>query len=388
MNHGLFTYAWDLEADGYDTALARIAEAGFRQVNLATQYHAGKFLLPRNPRRRVYFQEDGAVFFRPDASRYGRIMPRVHSLVTESDSAVERLTRLAPAHGLSYTAWTVCLHNSWLGEQHPDVTMHSAFGDPLIHSLSPAHPDVREYMLALLGDLVQRHEVPVIQLEAPGYMGFIHGFHHEIIGVELDEVQQRMLAISFNPIEVQGATDAGIDAERLRKRVAAALDDCWNRGVALMRDDEPTDAARELLEDPELAAYTSWHTDQEITLLEEIRETIRSMSPQTRIWHFAALDGSERDARIIATGDGILAGYAASDDDARSRSGRALSFGKQVRGAIRAIAPDTIDPAIIGPRIAAWREAGIEGIDVYNYGLMPGVIWDEVRSTLREGRQQ
>jgi hypothetical protein len=382
MKHGLFTYAWDLDAEGYETALDAIAEAGFSTVNLATQYHAGKLLLPRNRQQRVYFQEDGAVFFRPDRNRYRRLMPRVHSLVEEDGSPVERLIRLAPSRGLSYTAWTVCLHNTWLGEQFLETTMHTAFGDPLIHSLSPAHPDVREYILALLADLTSRHEVPAIQLESPGYMGFIHGFHHEIIGVALDEIQRRLLGISFNPVEIAGAANAGIDAEGVRRRVADLLDASWNRGVRLMEGEAVSRAAREVLEDGEFLAYTGWLEDQEISLLEEIRATIRDVSPETTIWHFAALDGSERDKRLIATGGGILSGYASSDEDARERAARALAFGIPVRGAIRAIAPDTISPETIAPRMAAWKEAGVEGVDIYNYGLMPGLTWDAVRDAL------
>lgn len=55
MRHGLFTYAWDLADGGWDAPLGEIAAAGFSTVDLATQYHAGKFFLPRNKRRRVYF---------------------------------------------------------------------------------------------------------------------------------------------------------------------------------------------------------------------------------------------------------------------------------------------------------------------------------------------
>lgn len=382
MDHGLFTYAWDLDAEGYDSALGQIAEAGFSAMNLATQYHAGKFLLPRNPRRRVLFQEDGAVFFQPELSRYGRMKPRVHSLVGDEESPVERLIRLAPSHGLSFTAWTVCLHNTWLGEQFPDTTMHTAFGDPLLHSLSPAHPDVRAYILALLEDLTARHDMPAIQLEAPGYMGFLHGFHHEIIGVEMDAVQQRLLRLSFNPVEIRGASDAGIDAKGVREWVASALNACWNQGVALMMGDEPSSAARVILDDPELHAYTGWLVDQEISLFVEMREIIRRANPETKIWHFAALDGSDRDRRLIETGDGILAGYASSDEDAIERAGRAAALGKPVRGAIRAIAPDTTDPAAIAPRAAAWTSAGVQGVDIYNYGLMPGTIWNAVAAAL------
>ena len=47
------------------------------------------------------------------------------------------------------------------------------------------------------------------------------------------------------------------------------------------------------------------------------------------------------------------------------------------------IQPDTVDPAQIAPRIAAWRDAGVAGINVYNYGLMTLPMLDAVGSALR-----
>lgn len=383
MNAGLFTYAWDLEAEGYDTAIGKIAEAGFSSINLATSYHAGKFLLPHNPRRRVYFPEDGAIYFQPDLGRYGRIQPRVHSLVGDGSDPVSKLLAANHPHGLSYTAWTVCLHNSWLGARYPDTTMHTAFGDPLIHSLSPAHPDVRSYLVSMLSDLVSRYDVAAIQLESPGYMGFLHGYHHEIIGVDLDAVQQQLLGISFNPVEIEGARHAGIDAEGVRLRAADLLDACWNRGVAVMSGDDPSPEAQAFLADAEYLAYRAWQTNQAISLAEEVRDAVKAANPDTQIFHFAALDGSEADDRLISTGDGILAGYASSPDDATRRAGIAAMHGKTVHGAIRAIAPDTTDPATLAPLVNAWRERGVASIDVYNYGLMPGIIWDAMATALK-----
>lgn len=383
MDAGLFTYAWDLEAEGYDAAVGKIADAGFTSINLATSYHAGKFLLPHNPKRRVYFAEDGALYFRPELSRYERIKPRIHSLAETGNDPVTKLQAAIKPHGLAYTAWTVCLHNSWLGERYPDTTMHTAFGDPLIHSLSPAHPDVRSYLVTMLTDLVSRYEVAAIQLESPGYMGFMHGYHHEIVGADLDAVQLELLGISFNPVEIERASMAGIDAKGLRVRVANMLDACWNRGVEVMDGDEPTADAGALLDDPEIAAYRTWQTDQVISLAEEVRAAIKEASPQTQILHFAALDGSDEDQRLIATGDGLLAGYADSPADAASRAERAAPYNKTVHGAIRAIAPGAVDPATIAPLVDAWRESKVQGIDVYNYGLMTGVMWNAVADALR-----
>lgn len=374
MKAGLYSYAWDLEAEGYDRAVGRIAEAGFTAVNLATSYHAGKFILPHNPKRKLYVAEDGSLYFQPDLTTYGKIQPRVNSLVSADDSPVTRLQDVARIHGLEYVAWVVCLHNSWIGEQHPEVTAHTAFGDPLFHSLSPAHPDVREYMLAMIGDLVSRHDVSAIELESPGYMGFHHDHHHIMYGVVVDSVQAELLGVSFNPIEVAGATSAGIDVEGLRSRIAGLVDACWNEGMAMEIGGAPSARAQAILDDAELTAYRAWQHEQVVSLSAEIREVIQERSAATEIRHFAAMaagEGGAIDASLMATGDTVLAGYAATPEDVAPRMAALESLDMPKWGMIRAIQPEVTDPAQIEPLVSAWKAAGVTGVDVYNYGLMP-----------------
>lgn len=383
MHAGMFTYAWDLEAEGYDRVVGELAGNGVTYINLATAYHAGKFLLPHNPKHRTFFPEDGSIYFRPDLSRYGRIRPRVNSLVTHTDDPVTRLLDVAGTHGASYVAWVVLMHNSWLGARYPDATVHTAFGDPVIHSLNPAHPDVREYMLAMLGDLVSRHDVAAIELESPGYMSYTHGWHHEINGVALDAVQERLLSISFSPFELGAAREAGIDAIRVRDAVADLLDRSWNEGFALVTDDKRHDEAETLLADPDLIAYQHWQNDQVVSLAMAIRDTVRAASPTTEIRHFAALDGGDAGAALLETGDGILAGYASSDADAVARVETTKPLGKKVYGMLRGLPPDTTEPGQITTLVEAWRSAGVDGIDCYNYGFMPRRNLRELYDALR-----
>lgn len=383
MEHGIFTYPWDLADHGYDAALGEIAHAGFTNINLAVQYHNGKFLLPRNPKRRVYYAEDGAISYRPDLSRYGEMKPRLHSLVTEDSSPADEVSKRVGKHGLKLVAWTVCLHNRWLGEQFPEAVQHTVFADPLYNTLSPAHPLVREYIIAQVTDLASRYDLHAIMLESPGYMSFVHGEHHEIIGTELDAVQRDILNLSFSDYEVQQATAEGIPAEMLRGLSAAVMDVSFNQGVRLANEDgTPRQVVKSLINGG-LPQYMVWLKQQELSLANEIREAVTAVNPDTEIWHFAKLDGSPGDAALIATGDGTLAGYAQSDDDAANRAHDAAQLGRPVRGAIRAIAPDTVDPGEIAPRLAAWEKAGVTGVDVYNFGLMNGVIWNAVREAFR-----
>ena len=379
MQHGIFTYPWDLADHGYDAALGEISQSGFSNVNLAMQYHNGKFLLPRNPKRRVYFAEDGAISFRPDLSRYGEMKPRLHSLVTGDSSPADEVNNRKEKLGLNLVAWTVCLHNRWLGEQFPEAVQHTVFADPLYNSLSPAHPLAREYMIAHVTDMVSRYDLHAIMLESPGYMGFEHGEHHEIIGTELDAVQRDIMNLSFSDYEVNKAGEDGIPAGMLRGLTAAVMDASFNQGVRMAdANGEPTVTVKSLINGG-LPQYMVWLKQQELSLLNEIREAVKAVNPSTQIWNFAKLDGSPDAAAQIATGDVSLAGYAQSDEDAAIRTHEAAQLGRPVRGAMRAIAPDTTTPGLIAPRLNAWKQAGVTGVDVYNFGLMNRVIWDAVK---------
>src|SRR6516225_3461368 len=84
----IFTYPWDLNDDGIDRALDVIQnEAQLNGVSLAFAYHIATFFLPHNPRRKIYFGEDGIVLFVPDAKHWSnaKIRPRVSRLVEGPD---------------------------------------------------------------------------------------------------------------------------------------------------------------------------------------------------------------------------------------------------------------------------------------------------------------
>ena len=131
----IWIYLWDLVDEGYGTVLDRLKENGLASVSLATAYHAGKFLSPHNPRRKVVIPEDGTVYFSPNPSRYGRIKPILNTLVRNGHH-LRRVRREAEKRGLGTRAWVVCCHNTPLGTRYRDVATLTAFGDRLPHNLS------------------------------------------------------------------------------------------------------------------------------------------------------------------------------------------------------------------------------------------------------------
>ena len=79
MEASMWAYPWDLEDCGIDRALDEMRESGLTGVSMITSYHAGRFLCVRSPKRKVYYPEDGTIYYPTDMSRFKglRIQPRI-----------------------------------------------------------------------------------------------------------------------------------------------------------------------------------------------------------------------------------------------------------------------------------------------------------------------
>ena len=62
----IYAYPWDLAETGVGAAVDRFLALGLDTVTVAGSYHAGKFLRPHGQTGKVYFPEDGTVYFKPD----------------------------------------------------------------------------------------------------------------------------------------------------------------------------------------------------------------------------------------------------------------------------------------------------------------------------------
>ena len=78
------TYAWDIAEHGVPAISAELGARGINTITLASSYHAGKFIRPRGRAGKVYFPEDGVVYFRHDAKAYGEIRPQPSVLGTKA----------------------------------------------------------------------------------------------------------------------------------------------------------------------------------------------------------------------------------------------------------------------------------------------------------------
>lgn len=279
MTHaGLFVYPWCFAEEGCDALIEYARQLGIRRLYVASTYHAGFFLHPHSPNGKVRFLEDGVVYFRPDEGvwRGSRIQPVV-SRFCESTNLFGNICDAASRAEIELSAWTVCLHNTTLGLQYPECTIHNAYGDSYPHALSPGHPDARAYVAGLVDDLTKNYSLHSIMLEAPDYRNRAHGgswvtgHHHERNGIHLRELEEALLNISFNPADVKAGEDSGVDVVAIQDAVRAHLDHYFEAAPEIPPE-LPTTVAEFRGQVPALTDYEGYFHRAEESLLAELRQ--------------------------------------------------------------------------------------------------------------------
>lgn len=379
----MWTYLWDLADEGYALAFARMKENGLTAVSLACAYHAGKFLAPHNPKRKVVFLEDGTVYFTPTPSQYGRIQPRVNSLVRQGHSlAVVR--REAEKSGMETRAWIVCCHNTPLGMEHPDIVCRTAHGDPLYHNLCPANEDVRRYLRALAADIASQG-ASVLELEAMQFQGYTHGFHHEREGILLPPAVRFLLGLCFCASCRKRFGGGAARFETLQHFVRSTLDGYFVDPAAAAERIPTVEA----LAAGELADLMDWRKTVVTSLAEELMEAVSGSN--VRLRPLVSYDGAARtmvgmDPAAVAaiTGGVLMPGYTKDGDALRpllTGLQAMVSEGEIIVG-FQVGLPESGGRAEFLSRVAAARELGITAFNFYNYGFIPLSNLEWIREAL------
>jgi hypothetical protein len=372
MYKGLYAYPWDLADEGVDVVFDRLQDAGLNTVTLAASYHAGKFLRPHGRSGKVYFPEDGTVYFRARPERYGHIKPIVAPLVDEFD-AFAALDDGPP--GIDRVAWVVCCRNTPLGQRHPEFATRNAFGDVYPYSLCPAHPEVAHYVVNLCADLAQRHQLAGLVLETPGWLPYDHGFAM----VPLDRFAKTLLALCFADATKRAARAAGLDADRLQARTREILERYLAADVAVPEAMAQEWWLAEIVSDPEWVAFLNWRCQLVAGLVADVKAALPPdlrlaviptvQRPTAVCW----LEGSDL-AMLAARADALeIPAYQASAEevaidawDVRRRAGddATLHF------ILRPAHPDLANGAETVQAALRLKEVGLDGIAFYNYGHM------------------
>jgi hypothetical protein len=391
MHRSMWTYAWDILDLGFDRVTSELRDrAGMNSVSLATSYHAGRFLQPRSPVRKAYFPEDGTIYFHPTPSRWDGLMiqPKLADIIAQGGDVLRELVRRRDAGGLKVSCWTVCLHNTRLGLLHPGAVTRNAFGDPNYYSLCPSNPDARAYACALVEDVTHAYRPDIVELESPSFMGFAHEYHHEKDGVGLTAEDDFFLSLCFCASCRARAAATGVDVEAARGLVAQWIVEACEREMPEPRFPKfPAGGLDIFRAFPALHEFLLWRTEPVTSLIAEMRARAH---PDSRVVLIDLADGWLGGCDLRAIGkicDGaILCVYGRAPDHAAAilRQARAaLGDDKFLGAGLRVFPHDVTGAEGLTSQAAACVKAGAEGLNFYNYGLIPAPRLDWIHRTLQ-----
>ncbi|GHT91414.1 hypothetical protein FACS1894140_1980 [Spirochaetia bacterium] len=380
MYASIWSYPWDLDDLGIENSLKELRENGLNGISLITSYHAGRFLQIRSPRRKVYFPEDGVLYYPSNLSRFRgqKIQPRIGTFIREHPDFWNRLFDASEKLGMTVSGWTVCLHNTRIGMEYPDVCVHNAFGDAVYYNQCPSNPDVRLYMKTLLDDIISSLPLYSLELESMNFMGHYHEFHHEKDGIGLGALEDFLFSLCFCDSCIKRAKDEGFDIRPARDAVRKALDGICNRDAPSSQDREFLSGGFEFFHNtPELYDYLVWRSGTVSSLVEEVVTVIDrrckvyflSLLPHSRSWLFGV--DLKRISRLC-TG-AVVCSYDCSTEQAAfdlEESRRDFGSAELLVG-MRAFYPEYSGSGSFSEKVHIAKEKGVDGFVFYNYGLIP-----------------
>jgi len=388
----VWAYPWDLHDIGMDTALSQIGAQGANMVSLATSYHAGRFLQPGNPRRRVYFPQDGTVYYRVDQTRWTNreIRPLQADIVETEGDYLDAMIRQRDKGGAGVSCWTVCLHNTRLGLAHPEHVMRTAHGDPCAYALCPSSPAARDYVVGLCAEISERYRPDRIELESPDFMGFDHGFHHEKDGLGLLPEDKFLLGLCFCDHCKTRAKAAGVPADEAQIAVRTLLDDSFGRELPEPQfPDFPESGIQAFAGRPEVMAYHDWRTEPVASLIENIRAETHADTQVLLIDAVGTWWGGVDLDQIAPHIDGVLACVyfdpAEQIPAILGRMRQVLGPDKKLIAGFQLFHPEVADKTDLCARVRA--ASGLaDGYNFYNLGLVPPARLEWMRAALNSAQ--
>jgi hypothetical protein len=379
MDVAVWTYPWDLHDIGIAEAEARLRNAGANMISLAASYHAGRFLQPGNPKRRIYFPQDGTIYYRPNPAHWqgAEIKPLMADIVETEGDMLTDMIRRRDAGGPGVSAWTVCLHNSRLGIAHPGHVTRTAHGDPNFYALCPSSPAVQDYVTRLVGEIAS-FAPNRIEIESPDFMGFAHGYHHEKDGLPTLPEDQFLLGLCFCRHCTSAARTAAVPVDEARHVVQSLLDAAFARELPAAQF--PTLDFSTL---PALQAFLTWRSTPITALIARLRSVVPATTELLLIDAEGTSDGGVNLPDLIPHLDGILhcayhtplARIAPLMAETRSLLGprKTLITGFQL------FHPAARSREDLAARVGA---AGADGFNFYCLGLVPPARLDWIRTAM------
>ncbi|HKQ49254.1 MAG TPA: hypothetical protein VJZ71_14375 [Phycisphaerae bacterium] len=210
-------FPWDLDLEGYDDAIARLAGDIGVDALLVPAVHEGiREIRPRAAEADRAFICSAAAHFQPDAKLYSGLQIRpIPAAWMKTRNPLQKIAEAAEKHRLKLRVSISCCQGDTLVERYPHAACADFFGRPSDHWLCPSHPDVRAYLAALVEDITTNYPVDALNLESAHFEpGYTTGYMNSL------QLPPAISTLFFDSCYcascLQRATDAGVDVSALR----------------------------------------------------------------------------------------------------------------------------------------------------------------------------
>ncbi len=355
-----YVYPWDF--DGDPEAAARAAALGLDRVAIAATYHASRTVSPLHPTRRVREVPTSAAYvaLRPEVWRGRRLVPKAPSWpggANEFAAAAEVASRA----GLEVAAWVVVSHHDELGAANPDLVVRNAFGEPYSYGLCPRSPEVLEYAVTLVREVVATTNVASLVLEACGPMGLSHGgVHDKVEFAAYDAVADDLMSICFCATCARDLDAGGLGADELARAI--------RHGV-----DERPGSLELILGEERARALRAFRAETAASLQRAVLDAVAETRPGVAVTlHGSAIPGAtgsfpEVGRDVLGRLDAVVAN-AWDERMARAEIEGLVALGEAATpvGAYLRLDRDETSPETL---VATYRDAGVTQWHLYHLGL-------------------
>ena len=399
-NSSIWIYPWDLVDEGISNVVGRLADnPGVDWLSVTTVYHSGKFLLPHNPKKKLYFPDSGTLYFKPSTSWYGKlkIQPPIWSELSDNPNFWSDLKIAADKYGVKLAAWTLGLHNSWLASTYPECAIENVFGDKIATDLCPNNPDVQEYVCAVVNDISENLPVEKILIESLEFMPFAHGYHHEVFGVPMTAAASFFMSLCFCEHCMRKTEKAGVDSISVKNFVKqelsshfknpfqSSLDIGWNEIRAALDGSfgKYIDLRKKTITDlTELALGKVKQNKKQLLGICDFGP-LYPLGPDGMAWE----SGTDL-ADLVDIYDEICPTFYFADKalvETKVASYLELIKDKNIAiaPAVRAILPQVSSPETLANHLSP-LSGRVDGVSFYNYGFMAEQTLDWIKAAMQE----
>ncbi|WP_326836637.1 hypothetical protein VSH64_17285 [Amycolatopsis rhabdoformis] len=368
-----YAYSWDVLGDpGF---VGRVRDLGVDEVAVALTYHSTRAATPHLAERTSVIARTAASYrpVREEAWQGRELRPATPDWVARPDSGGDAV-RLLNAAGIPAAAWVVLTHNSQLGTEFPQYTVHNCFGESYPWALCPAQPAVREYAATLTAEAVAGLELSSVLLEACGPLGAVHQHQHEKTDGVWAPAVARLLSICCCDACAEGWP--GLDPAEVRETLRTEVRRLLETGDLTMTEDRLPAALK----------------DAVLTGRQRATDALRAavlaeLAPGTRIvlhgaldpWVTGALPGltptAADDAAVV-----VLQNWAPGQGsvDAVAAAREALPEDVAVGSYITAVAASAV--ADIEAYVTLLGKAGAAELHLYHLGLAGPGRWPDLHA--------